>query len=252
MTKIGVTERGDAGLDLSWVNKLDSVDGAVVITKNPCSPAFQEAMLKNANKTVLHATITGYGSVPIEPNVPDFGTAFRALRKMIRDGYPVERIVLRVDPIIPDENGIKLAEAMIRTGCEFFGIRRVRVSVVDMYPHARERFKRAGLDLPYGENFRASPAQFAAVDAMLARCKEIETCNGVVITPSIEACAEPNLRNATHVGCIGPKEYELFGIPLPEGEGFKQRRDCLCLPGKTELLENRRQCPHGCLYCYWK
>ena len=121
-----------------------------------------------------------------------------------------------------------------------------------VHPHARERFKRAGLDLPYGENFRASPAQFAAVDAMLARCKEIETCNGVVITPSIEACAEPNLRNATHVGCIGPKEYELFGIPLPEGEGFKQRRDCLCLPGKTELLENRRQCPHGCLYCYWK
>ena len=31
--KIGITERGDAGLDVSWVGKLDAVDGAVVITK---------------------------------------------------------------------------------------------------------------------------------------------------------------------------------------------------------------------------
>lgn len=31
--KIGITEAGDAGLDLSWANKLDTVDGAIVITK---------------------------------------------------------------------------------------------------------------------------------------------------------------------------------------------------------------------------
>lgn len=245
--KIGVTERGDGGLDLSWVNKLATVDGAVIITKNPCNPAFQEAMLKNVDKTILHATITGYGSVPVEPNVPDFGTAFHGLRTLIQAGYPVDRIVLRVDPIIPDANGIKLAEYIIRNGCVGLGIQRVRVSVVDMYPHARERFKRAGLALPYGENFHASPEQFAAVDAMLARCKVFNN-----IKPSIEACAEPNLRNVEHVGCIGPKEYEMFGIPLPEGESPKQRRDCLCLPGKTELLNNRSQCPHGCMYCYWK
>ena len=251
MTKIGVTERGDAGLDLSWVNKFDSVDGAVIITKNPCSPAFREAMLKNVEKTILHATITGYGTTPIEPNVPSYGRAFRFLHELIAAGYPVERVVLRVDPIIPDKDGIALAEHIIRKGCIAVGIRRVRVSVVDMYPHVRERFKRASLALPYGENFKASLAQFAAVDEMLASCKDFGPLYANV-KPCIETCAEPNLRNAEHVGCIGPKEYELFGIPLPEGEGFKQRRDCLCLPGKTELLENRRQCPHGCLYCYWK
>ena len=26
--KIGITERGDAGIDLSWAGKLDAVDGA--------------------------------------------------------------------------------------------------------------------------------------------------------------------------------------------------------------------------------
>lgn len=31
--KIGITEAGDAGIDLSWVDKLGAVDGAIVITK---------------------------------------------------------------------------------------------------------------------------------------------------------------------------------------------------------------------------
>ena len=31
--KIGITEAGDAGVDLSWVEKLDRVDAAVLITK---------------------------------------------------------------------------------------------------------------------------------------------------------------------------------------------------------------------------
>ena len=42
--KIGITEAGDAGLDLSWKEKLGTVDGAVVITK--CvSPAFYNAVV---------------------------------------------------------------------------------------------------------------------------------------------------------------------------------------------------------------
>ena len=249
--KIGITERGDAGLDLSWVDKLAAVDGAVIITKAPCSPMFQEVMLKNVDKTVLHATVTGYGDTPIEPNVPPSSRVFRCLHNLIAAGYPAERVVLRVDPIIPDEDGIGLAEHIIRKFCINLGIRRVRVSVLDMYPHARNRFVRAGIDVPYGNRFQASADQFAAVDEMLARCKDLGPLYANVKL-SIEACAEPNLHNAEHVGCIGPKEYAMFGLPLPETSGFKQRRDCLCLAGKTELLENRRQCPHGCLYCYWK
>lgn len=33
MYRIGVTESGDAAIDLSWVQKMGTVDGAVVITK---------------------------------------------------------------------------------------------------------------------------------------------------------------------------------------------------------------------------
>lgn len=53
--KIGVTEAGDAGLDVSWQEKLGTVDGAVVITK--CvSPAFYKAVLANKDKLIVHSS----------------------------------------------------------------------------------------------------------------------------------------------------------------------------------------------------
>ena len=57
--KIGVTEAGDAGVDLSWEEKLDDVDAAVLITK--CvSPDFFDATLRHKDKLQL----------------PDMGTLF--------------------------------------------------------------------------------------------------------------------------------------------------------------------------------
>lgn len=66
--KIGITEAGDAGVDLSWVEKLDRVDAAVLITK--CvSPDFFDAALEHKDRLIVHATITGYGHSALEPNV---------------------------------------------------------------------------------------------------------------------------------------------------------------------------------------
>lgn len=32
--RIGITERGDASIDYSWVDKVSNIDGAILITKN--------------------------------------------------------------------------------------------------------------------------------------------------------------------------------------------------------------------------
>lgn len=51
--KIGITEAGDAGVDLSWVEKLDRVDAAVLITK--CvSPDFFDAALEHKDRLIVH------------------------------------------------------------------------------------------------------------------------------------------------------------------------------------------------------
>ena len=67
--KIGITEAGDAGLDLSWGERLSIVDGAVLVTK--CiSPGFLDLALKHKDKLIIHTTFTGYGRTVVEPCVP--------------------------------------------------------------------------------------------------------------------------------------------------------------------------------------
>lgn len=102
--RIGITEAGDAGLDLSWVNKLDKIDGAVLITKN-ITDKFIDAVIANKDKLIIHATTTGMGGTVIEPNVPDYKTQLTQVQKLIDRGFPKNRIIIRVDPIIPTDNG---------------------------------------------------------------------------------------------------------------------------------------------------
>ena len=84
---IGITEAGDAGLDLSWEPKMDRVDGAILVTKQ-ITPSFRDAALRNKGKVIIHATMTGLGGTAIEPNVPELKDEFRALLGLVHDGFP--------------------------------------------------------------------------------------------------------------------------------------------------------------------
>ena len=135
------------------------------------------------------------------------------------------------------------------------GFQRYRVSVIDMYPHARSRFKKAGLPLPYGDSgFAPSQAQLSKVDDMLRQAKQFweGLDNGKVLR--IESCAEPGLTEPIACGCISDYDLNLLGFSEDaesSGAGY-QRKGCMCYAGKTELLKHKTRCPHGCLYCYWK
>lgn len=255
--KIGITEAGDAGLDLSWADKLDTVDGAIVITKN-ITNGFYNAVNEHKDKLIIHATITGYGRSILEPNVPHPALELGSIIKLVDEGFPKNKIVIRVDPIIPTEKGISTAYRVIR---EFMdeGFSRFRVSIIDMYPHVRERFKAVGLPLPYGEHgFSPSSEQVKAVDKMLLDMSiywsylgdKAGSCGMLMI----ESCAEPGLTNAAQCGCISLYDLNLLGLhdeATPDNCGF-QRKNCLCYSGKTELLEHKKRCGHQCLYCYWR
>lgn len=248
--KIGVTEAGDAGLDLSWLDSLNTMDGAIVITKNITS-AFQDAVLANKDKLIVHATITGFGGSKAEPNVPKPLSNFEALKSLVARGFPRDRVVIRIDPIVPTQKGIRTAKNVFRMGIDS-GFPRFRISIIDMYPHVRERFKAAGLPLPYGETgFAPSKEQVKAVDDMLLSV--FAYYGGKSPMPKIECCAEPGLTNAIHCGCISHFDLRLLGFDQDEDDhaGY-QRRNCMCYSGKRELLEHKAQCPHGCLYCYWR
>lgn len=251
--RIGITEAGDAGLDLTWANKLNTVDRAVVITKCPTSD-FVDAVLEHRDKIMIHITCTGYGGSVLEPNVPKWPQVFDTASNFVRWGFPQEKMVVRVDPIIPTDKGLDKALRVIEAFMEMH-FNRFRVSVIDMYQHVRDRFLAAGLPLPYGERFGPSRAQLGEVDAMLREAGAYWQNN---VSPDygplrIESCAEPGLREAIPCGCISSHDFELFGLDLEDTDcGGRQRPRCMCYSGKVELLRHKMPCSHGCLYCYWK
>ena len=240
---IGITERGDAGIDFSWVDKIQSTAYSVVITKNTTTERFHKAALENASKILLHATVTGWGGTPMEPNVPSPEESVASVTRLVTEGFPAEQIVWRIDPIVPanGELGLKAAHRafrLINESKHIHNITRIRVSVVDGYAHSLRRMAAVGIK----PNF--SQASWNRVNDMLRYWEK----QGF----TIEACAEPKLY-ASHTGCVNMLDAQRFGVDIANLPINGQKRSgCLCSTAKTELLTNRKQCPHKCAYCYWR
>jgi hypothetical protein len=249
----GITENGDASLNYEWLEKLDKVDGSILITKK-ITKRFKKEILarKDTHKFILHISCTGYGDSILEPNLDPYPVTIGWIRNLIDCGFPAERIVLRVDPIIPTDKGIRLFESVVKHARGAIPeVTRVRVSVLDMYPHVKERFAKRGVPCPYDDNFQASSAMFRKLN------QSIESLKKSFPDLSFESCAETNLPAATPTGCVSPKDYEILGLKKPEDTRKGQRKACLCLGDKKDLLTFRKDktgydyC-YGCLYCYWQ
>lgn len=250
---IGITERGDAGIDFDWQHKIQDVDGAILITKN-LNYSFVGLLKAAARKKpiILHATITGWGGSALEPNVPNYKESLDELCELIHTGFPVSRCVLRIDPIIPTEHGVNLADAVLQNALsrsELKGI-RVRISILDEYPHVKERLRKEGFAPFYeGTRFQPNENEIARVFSLLDKWHKKE---GVFF----ETCAEPRLFGDCIIkrGCVSQKDLELMGLEMPDNleTNPQNRYGCLCLSCKKELLSRKHRCPHRCLYCYWK
>ena len=259
--KIGITERGDAGLNLAWEKAMDNfeINGAVLITKS-ITPKFHEAVLRQKKPIIIHCTCTGYGGTPMEPGAPRYKEQLNALGNLIMAGFPAERVVLRVDPIFPTEKGLKRVEEVLKYSHSMnLGIERFRISVVDEYRHVKQRYRERGWKPIYGNNFSASPEQLSKVIDTLVYIRELYGYK-------FEICAEDELyKQALNAGwkegelfkvqgCISKEDILLMGLKASEEMTLnpQYRAGCHCLSCKTELLTCKGQCGNGCVYCYWK
>lgn len=252
--KIGITEAGDAGIEVDkWLSKLSTLDGAILITKN-ITPAFHNAVLDNKDKLIIHATITGFGKTILEPNVPLPFDQYNAVVRLVKDGLPKERVVIRVDPIIPTQKGCQGVLEVIQH-CMRMGFSRYRVSIIDMYPHVRKRFEQSNIFSPYGNKFTPSIKQVELVNRLLQKSKEYWNTLYGSTALRIESCAEPGLTESKICGCISDYDLKLLNLDIEDSDrdtiGY-QRKNCLCYSGKIEMLDTKKQCPHQCLYCYWR
>ena len=279
MIQIGVTERGDAYVDKScwreWV--LEEQKPAILITKNPIalikeypSLFFKDENGKLGGNVILHATITGLGGTPFEPNVTPYNVQLDGLKEFLRNpNFCKERIVIRQDPLFP--TFVITDKRLRRYGYHVTNIwnfafengLRYRTSFFDYYPHVRVRTQAIFSPGNFDQRFITKKE----LDEYLKDLNEIQTEFHLPLetrkafldiiqksadkyNAKIEICGEPGL---PCTGCLSQKDLDTFGINLEEEikSGF-QRPACACLGIKHELLNRKSPCCHECVYCYWK
>ena len=236
--RFGFTEGCDPSVSYLWYDNLSN-DGNVVISKN-LTDELKNYLIHDSHRIIFHHTVTGFGGFPIERKVPTKEWSRSQFDKLIADGFPVEQVVLRIDPIIPTDKGIMTALSVMELYRDS-GIKRVRFSFLDMYNHVKDRFIANNIPLPYDTFHAPNEMMLSAINKLTQKADEY----GFVL----EACAEQILHKK---GCLSETDYDILNIPYEESGSNNQRKTCSCKGAKYELFPRGTKCTMGCLYCYWR
>lgn len=238
---IGMTETSDPAFNLDIFDRLYS--GNIIITKHLTNKVIDK-LVENKDKCIVHCDCTGMGGTKIELFVPTVEQTYNKFIQLIEKGFPIEQVVLRIDPVVPTEKGINTAKHVLET-FKNSGIKRVRFSILDMYNHVKERFNNAGFPIPY-ETFHAPYEVRKKVYDMF---KDYGDKYGF----DIEVCAEPGFES---ISCLSQKDIDILGLTdkITLVGSAEQRKHCSCPQNKRQLcsFSTENKCKHGCLYCYMK
>jgi len=243
--RFGTTEISDPCFHLEIFDNLYA--GNLIITKR-LTDKLIDKIVENKEKIILHICVTGMGGSKIEPLVPKKEWSYQQVKKLIDKGFPVKQIVLRVDPIVPTEKGIETAIDVINLFMDL-GIKRVRISFLDMYKHVKERFNNEKVKLPYNT--------FHATD--VSRLNALQMIINVTVRNNIdlEICGEPNIGDMylKTTPCLSQKDVDILGLTdkITLIGNKEARTHCGCSENKTELIKDKpHQCNNKCLYCFWR
>ncbi len=274
MFKIATTETYDPTLCIDeWVKRDKEFDFLLYITK-VLTPRIIRILTDEQspwawmNKpSVLHLTVTGWGDTDLEPNVIDCDSILYRMGQLISKGYPKERIVLRIDPIIPTDNGMGSFSAIVSKGLNY-GITRYRSSVMQLYQHSAERLQKTSewneINRVYKRKFMPSNNDlesigfFEKIKYVVEAAKRSATNIHNIGNITFESCATKLLTDCgfENIGCMSERDLLINGLnpddlDIPKGH---QRTSCMCLM-KHQLIPGgykRGRCPHQCAYCYLK
>lgn len=241
---IGITETSDPAFHLEIFDNLKKAN--VIITKSLTNKLI-EKLLEYKDSCILHATVTGMGGSKVEPFVPTAKKSHEQLKKLIEGGFPIQQVVLRIDPIVPTEKGVNTALSVLELFSDL-QILRVRISFLDMYNHVKERFTNNGVPLPYDSFHAGSKLRY---EAYLKICDKADELG----YRKVLTCGEPGFEATP---CISQEDIIILGLQdeITLVGRKDQRTSCHCPENKRELIpyekRTEKKCGHGCLYCYMK
>lgn len=250
--EIGITNGCDASTDMSVFTRLKPLLN-IIITRNLSNPMFQSLLVQHKAKIILHYVVTGWGNTPMEQRTPEPRLAYEHLKHLISLGFPVEQIVLRVDPIIPNEQGLKLF-ALVLEAFANSGIKRLRYKMF-LHPDSllqRQRWHQVCMYVPnpyYNEienkvYYTASNKYRNKVYTIIKQWEHQYI---------FESCDRLDVINTEHnTGCISMHDLRIMGISdIDVKPNLKKNRNCICPVNKRELmLETKWQCNLLCTHCY--
>lgn len=247
--RIGITEISDPAFHLDIFDRL--YKGNIIITKS-LTPVLINKLVENKDKCILHCTCTGMGGTKVEPFVPPMQSTYNRVVELINKGFPVDHIVLRIDPIVPTEKGLLTALSVIDQ-FSGLGIKRVRISFLDMYKHVKERFNEENIPMPNNYDINGFHANDSARLQSWLEINKLCAEYGM----EVEMCGEPPIEGTEFktTGCLSQKDIDILGLTNEIVlEGKKDgRKECQCPANKFELIKDKpKQCQHRCLYCFWK
>ena len=237
---VGITETGDIAFDLKAFDRLHAAN--IIITKRLTNTVIAK-LVQHKDKCILHLTVTGWGGTKVEPLVPTTAWSRAQLTKLLQAGFPVSQVVLRIDPIILTQEGMDHVNDVL-VAFEDSGVKRYRISFLDMYRHTRQRFLSEGINIPQ-EGFHAPLKLRQQVLDLLAQ-------DAAMTGYEIEVCGEPGIPSTP---CVSQKDIDILrltGQVILHGKA-DQRDACGCPANKRQILTRRPgRCANRCLYCYWK
>jgi hypothetical protein len=103
-----------------WMSKLTDIN---IIHTKTLSDDFINFCIQNKHRIFLHINITGLNTTIFEPNIPSVKTIFMQMKKLLLGGFLVNRILVEVNPIIPNKNGLEALKLILRLFTEFRELR---------------------------------------------------------------------------------------------------------------------------------
>lgn len=115
-----------------WRNKLTDIN---IINTKTLTDEFIDICLIEKHRIFLHVNITGMGQTIFEPHVPSVKNIFLQLKKLISNGFPQKQILVCVNPILPNDNGLNALKLLLRIFTEFkpLRLRFIRFNVLNYF-----------------------------------------------------------------------------------------------------------------------
>lgn len=103
-----------------------------IINTKRLSNEFIELCLKMKHHIFLHVNITGTGNTIFEPKIPTVKETFLQLKKLIDSGFNQKQILICVDPVLPNDNGLNALKLLLKLFTEYkiLRLRFIRFSVL--------------------------------------------------------------------------------------------------------------------------